>query len=107
MKITFLGEDLERKLSSQKGLLKAFGGNAMKILQRIDDIAATENLDALCNTAIFKCRPVAREQGDWILNISSRLSLVFEIDQVASMDEDDKINYAEVVNIKIKGIIRH
>jgi hypothetical protein len=108
MNIAYASKDIERKLTTDNGLIRAFGDNAIKILQRLEDIQSTQNLGKLKLTPIFKCRPFAHETGEWVITISSVYTLVVDLDHnPIPRLYDGSVDYASINCIRIKGIIRH
>jgi len=89
-------------MSSATEIKKAFGVNAKKVQQRLDEMEASPNLAVLQQIPAAKCHPLKGDrQGEWAVSISGNDRIIFEPDH----DPLPKKENGEIETIKITDII--
>jgi proteic killer suppression protein len=107
MEIEYRKNKLKKQLSNASEIKKAFGANAKRVANRLDDIIASPNLAVLCQIPAAKCHSLSGERnGEWALDISSNYRLIFEIthDPIPKT-EDNSIITVLVTDICILEIV--
>jgi plasmid maintenance system killer protein len=103
MEIEFSSKKLKKQLSNASEIKKAFGVNAKRVSQRLDDIAASPTLAVLMQVPAANCHQLSgKRDGEWAVDISANHRLIFEIahDPVPTLD-DGSINTIKVTDIRI------
>ena len=90
-------------LSNAVAIKKNFGTNAKRMVQRMEDIASSPNLQILCTIPQANCHPLTGDRNDeWAVDISANHRLIFIIDHdPIPLKEDGSINRIEVTDIEI------
>ncbi len=103
MNIEFRTNKLKKQLSIPAEIKKAFGTNAKKVTQRMDDMQAASNLEILCKISAANCHPLTGDRnGEWAVDISANHRIIFTIDhEPIQMKEDGGINRILVTDIVI------
>lgn len=106
MEIDYGNRRLKKQLSNASEIKMAFGNQAKKIAQRLDDIQASPNLAVLIQIPAANCHILKGDRkGEWALDISPNFRMIFEINHdPIPYNEDESINTKEVTAIKITEI---
>ena len=103
MKIEYCSNKLRKQLTSASEIKKAFGVNAKRVSQRMDDIAASTNLAVLMQIPAANCHSLAgKRKGQWSVDISGNHRLIFELDgNPLPTLEDGSVDTIKVTDIRI------
>lgn len=83
MDIEYGSNKLQKQLSNTSEMKKAFGVNATRVSQRLDDIAAAPNLAVLMQIPAANCHPlIGNRRGEWSVDVCANQRLIFRIDHV-------------------------
>lgn len=103
MNLFFRTNQLKKQLSSSSEIKRAFGINAKRVQQRLDDISASPNLAVLLQIKAANCHPLdGGRRGEWAVNISANHRMIFEIAHEPIPKNDyGQINTLEVTDIRV------
>lgn len=80
MEIDYKTNKLKKQLSSASEIKKAFGVNAKRVSQRLEEIKAAPNLFVLMKLPAANCHALIGDRdGEWALNISGNHRIIFKI----------------------------
>ena len=103
MNIDFKSNKLRKKLTSVVEIKKAFGVNAKRVSQRMEDITAADNLQVLCNIPQANCHSLSGDKdGEWAVDISANHRILFIVtNDPVPINEEGGINRILVTDIQI------
>jgi plasmid maintenance system killer protein len=101
MKVDFASNKLRKQMGSASEIKRAFGVNAKRVKQRLDEMEASPNLAVLQQIPAANCHPLKGDrQGEWAVDVSGNHRIVFEPDH----DSVPKKENGEIETIKITDI---
>lgn len=106
MEIRYRTKKLERTLTSDKGLSKAYGRLAKKINQRIHQLKSADNLSVIAQLPALRLHPhIGKNKGVWSIDIQENWRILFKIDQdpIPTL-EDGGVDIKKVSIIRIESI---
>lgn len=103
MNVDFKSNKLRKQLTTPSEIKKAFGVNAKRVSQRMDDITAANNLQTLCNIPQANCHPLSGEKdGEWAVDISANHRILFVItNDPIPVNQDGGIDRMLITDIQI------
>ncbi len=103
MKIDFGNNKLRKQMSSASEIKRAFGVNAKRIQQRLDEMITSPNLAMLQQIPAANCHPLKGDrQGEWAVDISGNHRIIFEPDHhPLPKKENGEIEVIKITDIKI------
>lgn len=103
MNVDFKTNKLRKQLTNPTETKKAFGVNAKRITQRMDDINAAVNLQVLCSIPQANCHPLSgNKDGEWAVDISGNHRVLFIItSNPVPLKDDGGIDRILVTDIQI------
>ncbi len=103
MNVDFKSNKLRKQLTSPSEIKKAFGVNAKRVSQRMEDINASDNLQVLCNIPQANCHALSGDKaGEWAVDISANHRILFIItNDPIPVNEDGGIVRMLVTDIQI------
>jgi len=106
MKLTYKTKKLEKKLTDDIELIKAYGTSAKKIRQRILELKAAEHLGVIATLPALRLHPhKGKNKGLWSIDIHKNWRILFELDhEPIPKKEDGSIAIQEITIIKITSI---
>lgn len=107
MNITYKSRKLEKSLTIDKELIKAYNKQAKKIKQRktqLESAATLLDIDKLPQLRLHQYKGDRR--GEWSIDIHKNWRLIFEIvnDPIPMIDNNNEINLNQVTDIRILSI---
>lgn len=103
MKIDYASNKLRKQLSNATEIKKAFGVNAKKVAQRLEDIEASPNLAVLIQIPSANCHAlIGNRKGEWTVDISPNHRMIFTINQEpVPLKLDMGVDLIKVTDIRI------
>jgi plasmid maintenance system killer protein len=103
MKVDFASNKLRKQMDSASEIKRAFGVNAKRLQQRLDEMEASPNLAILQQIPAANCHPLKGDrQGEWAVDVSGNHRIIFEPDHdPVPKKENGEIETKEVTDIKI------
>jgi plasmid maintenance system killer protein len=90
MNIDYKSNKIRKQLSNATEIKKAFGTNAKRVAQRLDDIIDSPNLEVLLQIPAANCHPLTGDRnGQWAVDISASHRMIFEINHDPVPEKDD------------------
>lgn len=90
-------------MGSASEIKRAFGTNAKKVQQRLDEMEASPNLAVLQQIPAANCHPLKGNMlGEWAVDISGNHRIIFEPDHVpVPKKENGEVESIAITDIKI------
>jgi plasmid maintenance system killer protein len=106
MKIAYKNNKIRKQLSSATEIKKAFGTNAKRVGQRMEEIESSPNLAVLQQIPAANCHPLTGERnGEWAVDISANHRLIFQLDHDPIPENTDgSVNSLIVTDIIVIGM---
>lgn len=106
MKIIYKNNKLEKSLSNDKELIKAYGALAKKIKERMKQLAEADNLSIIALLPALRLHPYKGARvGEWSVDIKENWRIIFEIAQnPIPQKEDGGVNIILITAIKIVSV---
>ncbi len=103
MNLDYKSNKLRKQLTNPAEIQKAFGTQAKKVSQRMDELIASDNLHVLCQIPQANCHALTgNRNGEWAVDISGNHRIIFTIDQdPIPENENGSINKILVTDIRI------
>lgn len=82
MELSYKTNNLEKSLTTDKGLAKSYGKLAKKIKQRRIQLESAENLEVISKLSVLRLhKHIGKGKGTWSIDIQENWRILFEIDQ--------------------------
>lgn len=82
MELSYKTNKLEKSLTTDKGLAKAYGTLAKKIKQRRIQLESAENLEVISKLPVLRLHQhIGKGKGTWSIDIQENWRILFEINQ--------------------------
>lgn len=105
MKIIFKTKKLEKILNSERLIKKHYGKNAKKIMMRLSEINAVENLENLMTLPGRFHNLKGERKNTFACDLKHPFRLIFEpSNDPIPTDDNNKIIYSKITEIKILEI---
>ena len=106
MKLTYKTKKLEKSLTKDYELIKAYGSLSKKIKQRILELKAAENLEVITTLPALRLHPhKGKNKGIWSIDIYKNWRILFTVaHNPVPQKEDGGVALHEVKVIKIISI---
>ena len=106
MQINYKTKKLKKQLTDERKLIKAYGTLSKKLNQRLEQLAAADNLKIIGLLPPLRLHAYkGARKGEWSIDIKDNWRLIFKIDESqTSKLEGGSINLAAVTIIKITSI---
>jgi plasmid maintenance system killer protein len=103
MKIEFSSNKLKRQMSSATEIKRAFGVNAKRVQQRLDEMESAANLAVLQKLPAANCHPLRGDRlGEWAVDISGNFRIIFVPDhETVPKRENGEVETINITDIKI------
>jgi len=103
MKVDFGSNKLKKQMSSASEIKRAFGVNAKRVQQRLDEMESSPNLAVLQQIPAANCHPLKGDRkGEWAVDISGNYRIIFELDHdPLPIKENGEIEAIKITGIKI------
>jgi len=106
MKLSFKTKKLERSLTTDKGLSKAYGALANKIKQRINQLISANDLEIVSKLPVLRLHQYkGKEKGTWSIDIQKNWRILFIVNQnPIPTKEDGSVDLKAITIIRIEAV---
>ncbi|WNJ17565.1 type II toxin-antitoxin system RelE/ParE family toxin [Pontibacter sp. G13] len=105
MKLSYKTNKLEKSLTTDKGLAKAYGKLAKKIKQRRIELESADSLAVIATMPALRLHPYKGNEEVWSIDIQQNWRMLFTIDQhpIPKL-EDGGVDLTAITIIKIESV---
>jgi proteic killer suppression protein len=90
VKIAFKDRKLQKILTNEGEIKKAYGPMAKRVSQRMDQLQAAPNLASILSFPALECHVLTGDRkGEWAISISGNYRLIFAIDHDPIPEKED------------------
>ena len=106
MKISYKSKKLERNLTVDKDILKAYSNMAKKVKMRMIQLKAAENLGVIAKLPSLRLHQYAgNRKGEWSIDLHKNWRIIFEVNHnPIPRKDDDGVDINVVTAIKITSV---
>ncbi|MDP4238942.1 MAG: type II toxin-antitoxin system RelE/ParE family toxin [Bacteroidota bacterium] len=103
MKIQFKSKKLEKQLTESKEVVRCFGPMAKKVVQRMAELKAAENLNVMRTIPAARCHELyGVRKGQLAVDISPNYRLIFQpANEPIPLKDDGGLNWILITCIEI------
>lgn len=103
MKIKFKNNKLEKQLTEPKEIVRCFGLMAKKVVQRMAELKAAENLNVMRTIPAARCHELSgTRKGQLAVDISPNFRLLFvPANNPTPLKDDGGLNWILITDIEI------